>query len=566
MPSESSHDLTFYAITAAGLYVLRVFSIAGRPPQKLLEKPSLDTLQVCIQALNTKLCNHHLAPRKRAFNNSSPIGQLPNEILAWILGLASRKHSSHTSETDWNKEYLVNPVKRLHILAQVSSHWAAVIKSSPELWTVLDTSYSTREWSLVLRRSRDAPICIIHREDSHNQRYDSCINELLDHLPRCKTLQLKSHRLSEIFSLAGPGIRLGRLYRISLEAPSTNEAQRLDINLASAAPSLRDIILQHITLPWGSCRFGGLTSLHIKLVTWGQLKSPPLDWIFGVLQASPSLTSLSFRITWVDVQLEQDACRAHSPIHLPHLRNLYLGCHTFYTLRLLLCLEIPLCFDITLRISRELEDEPSLSSAPYMTSIHRYADAANLCLVLQDGGILEASLEYWGEKDTEPVDNVARVVYLEDKVRLGNLFKILPISAPFLKTIIVNEGDNTPASAIQNLVLPAWERTNSTTSLRLLNPISAHTYLVHLSQPIERSDPPQWLLPNLRYLEIQCRDLHRKPVLALVRARRADREAEEGAPVTLESIKLTACSVDQKLERMLHDISPNLDIAWQPME
>lgn len=526
-------------------------------------------LQAYVQALYEKLHTRYLAPRKRSFNASLPIGRLPSEILAWILGFASLEHPVELPRYR-RREPAPSHVKRLHVLAQVSSRWAATIKSSPELWGVVLTSYSAEETSLILRKSRDAPIDIIHREFAHKLRNDANLTELAGHLARCISMQIKSCRLAAIFGLMGPGIGWDRLNRISVEAVSVYEPERSNINLAIAAPSLRHVTLRHTTLPWETCRFTGLETLTIELITWGrtnaELKSPPLEWIFGVLQASPLLTTLKLRLTWADVK--HDNSWDWSLISLPSLQCLYLGCHTFYTLRLLRYMEIPSCSSMTLRIPRELEDEPSLSSAPYMVSMHQLAISATLHLDLRGGGIIRANLSYWRKEEDRKTAS-PRDISLDEKVHLQTVLHVLPLSETFLHHLSINQCGQMSTSHIQTLLLPIWERTNSVTSLTLTNPAPILAYLVHLTKPIGGSDLPQWLLPNLRNLEIQWYNIHRGPVVAFVRARTTSQRAAEGDQgarvATLESIKLMACAIDKKLEGILHDIAPNLGIAWQPV-
>lgn len=513
----------------------------------------------------------HLAPRRRAYNALLPIGQLPNEILAWILGFASRDLPIYPIRKRKRELVLDSHVERLHVLAQVSWRWAGVIKTFPELWATLDTECTTDERSLILKKSKGASLEIIHRESIHQRRNDRCITDLKNHLHRCVAIQIMTYRLGHLFGLLGPEVQWSRLNRITIEATSVEEAEALEVNLAVAAPALRHVTLRHMTLPWGECHFDGLESFDLELRTWGQLTpdltSPPLEWILAVLRASPSLKSLKLRITWADIN--QQVTEDYTAIPLPSLRHLYLGCHTFYTLKLLTLLEIPSCTDMTLRIAKELPATPSMASAPYMASLLNSAGRAKLSVHLQDNAISRVTWQYW-EKKEESCDDCPREIHLDEKVVPENIFQLLPLSDPRLFHVDFVEGEDFPNSKIPLLILPIMEQTHCVTSLNLVNINRVHSYLPYLSQPTREGHQERWLLPNLQHISIDCYDIHRRPVVAFVRARTVDREDGGGnshghrPPAMLESIKFVSCLADKKLERMLHDAAPNLTVSWEP--
>lgn len=112
----------------------------------------LESLQSIRQVLTGVLTARETRLRRRRVS-LAPIHRLPHEVLVKIIHFASHP------DGDWTTS---NYVLLLHDLAQVCSIWAANVRDTPTLWTLveLDVEGSDKDWETALTKSQSSLVAV----------------------------------------------------------------------------------------------------------------------------------------------------------------------------------------------------------------------------------------------------------------------------------------------------------------------------------------------------------------------------------------------------------------------
>ncbi|KAG6811824.1 hypothetical protein H0H92_005684 [Tricholoma furcatifolium] len=140
-----------------------------------------------------------LYQRLHSFNQATPIGSLPPEILCYIFELAHLKAGNFRP---WHHPDQRRPVP--FTVSQVSGHWREVALNSPLLWSYVDISppWSFTSICLALCRTKDCPLTInltitdiafgsLLTPSVINASASVLCGILAPHIPRCRKLIVK---------------------------------------------------------------------------------------------------------------------------------------------------------------------------------------------------------------------------------------------------------------------------------------------------------------------------------------------------------------------------------------
>lgn len=206
--------------------------------------------------------------------------ELPQEITSRIFELAIRMDQS------------LDSAQRRQALMLVSQSWAAIIRSTPQLWTTIDGRMNCHAIQRSLDRSGACPLDVVLRIDhvtdmEEAKNSHSPIQHVFDEIHRWESFLLMTE-LNEVFPLiAKAASRLRRVkIRSSLASPAWRSAQHGE-PFGGHAPQLEDVSLIRITLPWHSSILRDLTRLYLR----GCIPPSPVE-LLALLEASPRLQTL----------------------------------------------------------------------------------------------------------------------------------------------------------------------------------------------------------------------------------------------------------------------------------
>ncbi|KAG9042283.1 hypothetical protein FS837_011052 [Tulasnella sp. UAMH 9824] len=278
---------------------------------------NLAAMELALEAIKKEFGSQFVVARQKR-NALLPIFQLPSEVLVNIFHICLE---SHLTCGVTKPPYL----DRLKTLASVCSSWLTLVRSTPSLWAVLESSCPITFLPVVLRNSKSSPLNIRSEWEAHNLR--PCTKDKEHHRRFLQTvidpnlterwssvyidLPHDTGTIKEIMEGSFPNLRsiyFGTAKWIWKQGP---------VNLLSwDTGRLKELRIGRIPLQWAAISLTGLRLLELK---WVEPDSSAK--LLDLLAAAPSLESLM--LTGLP---EPSNSRQYNLniIDLPHLKELVL--------------------------------------------------------------------------------------------------------------------------------------------------------------------------------------------------------------------------------------------------
>ncbi|KAG8877069.1 hypothetical protein FRB97_003748 [Tulasnella sp. 331] len=240
------------------------------------------------------------------------IHQTPTELLIRIFHDVSHPNGDFGS---------LDYADRLHILAQVCSAWATIIRATPSLWTLVQLDdRRSNEWTTTLHRAKTSGFGVRWRAGpefgSPRTIHESFWSAVVQHSARWKSLRMYikwSDSVSILETLHTP--HLEELFLLN----HSYDLKQLTRLCANSLPRLTTLNLTHVTLTdWSSLTLTGLHDLTLFNI---RTSGPSLTQMLNILRACPGLSSLRLEF----MRFEHETVVAKSPpVELRNLQKLRL--------------------------------------------------------------------------------------------------------------------------------------------------------------------------------------------------------------------------------------------------
>ncbi|KAG8892956.1 hypothetical protein FRC01_013854, partial [Tulasnella sp. 417] len=259
------------------------------PHQRLLDDAhnKVTAMELTLEEIRNELGSQIVAARRKR-NLLLPIFRLPPELLMNIFHAAL---GSHLTCGITNPPYL----DRLKTLASVCSPWLALVRSTPSLWAVLESSCSITFLPILIRNSKSALLNIrsgwdlwthAHRNKEHRRQFLQTISDpglterwssVYIDLPH-DTVPIK-----ELMERSFPNLR--SIYFGQAHWGWQHGPVKL---LGGDTSRLRELRITRIPLQWDAITLTGIRLLDLT----GEAPNSSAK-LLGLLAASPSLESLT---------------------------------------------------------------------------------------------------------------------------------------------------------------------------------------------------------------------------------------------------------------------------------
>ncbi|KAG9046653.1 rRNA-processing protein bfr2 [Tulasnella sp. UAMH 9824] len=279
---------------------------------------NLAAMELTIEAVRKELGSQIVAARRKR-NTLLPVFRLPPEVLVEIFHISLE---SHLTCGITNPPYL----DRLKKLASVCSSWLALLRSTPSLWAVLESSCPITFLPVVLRNSKSSLLNIRteweaydfwHRTNKDKEHHRKFLQTIIE--------PSLTERWSSVYidlpHDTGPIKVLMERSFPNLRNAHFGQAQwgwkQGPVNLFSGDTGrLQEFRIKGIPLRWDTISLAGLRLLALK----SEAPSSSAK-LLNLLAASPALESLTLTGLPAPSNSEQDNL---SIIHLPQLKELVL--------------------------------------------------------------------------------------------------------------------------------------------------------------------------------------------------------------------------------------------------
>lgn len=255
-------------------------------------------------------------------NTLAAVNNLPDEILVeifWILALNVRPSLSAIGK--------MRPIAGISwlVVAKVCRRWRNIALWTPKLYSFIDARNLTIT-RIFLRRSNNLPIDIYMQSNASSTNVHGIMTEVKPHFLRVRELQFQARYQSmlaltlHVGSLSAPMLESLHLEQIAIRRIlALNEAIIMPEVFNGQTPALRRLYLAHVSIPWTSPIYTGLTDLHLLLQH--SSTSPSIDTFLHVLENCPLLENLT--LIRAGPTLETDLLEYPEPIRLVELARLH---------------------------------------------------------------------------------------------------------------------------------------------------------------------------------------------------------------------------------------------------
>jgi len=244
----------------------------------------------------TRILQQSMMALKTIRNNLADVDNLPDEILVEIfrqLAFVDRPF------------FAVDPIEKKSLkvrtswlaVARVCRRWRNIALDTPKLYSIIDAR-NTAITRMFLKRSRNIPVDIYMQSISLSTNVDGIMTEIMPHFSRVREFQFRARYqsmlalMSHIESLAAPMLETLHLEQTAVRRMlALNEAIVIHNIFGSRTPTLRRLYLAHISIPWTSPIYAGLTELHLLLQH--PSTSPSVGTFVRVLENCPLLEALT---------------------------------------------------------------------------------------------------------------------------------------------------------------------------------------------------------------------------------------------------------------------------------
>ncbi|KAG8931581.1 hypothetical protein FRC00_000726 [Tulasnella sp. 408] len=286
----------------------------AKPDESSRSILALDNHINALEALVVSLvsqANNHLSTLRQSRNSLAPIHALPEELLVevWLNCI------QETTKVD----------DLLQTLALVCKSWYRGVLDHSVLWCHLqDSCKSNRYNDWVMKNSKNYPLHLhLSSEDPHIS--EALVNMVMPESRRWKSFAL----IPNDDGPADPSLdmlanaNLDTLSNLEVRARTTwvNASIRLP-----ATPALREIRLEAFSLHWETFNAPQLRALRINALC-NRSDEPSLSQFLNLLRSTPLLEVLLLKNTdFLKYPYPPNPpFHQYSPVHLPHLRAMYLS-------------------------------------------------------------------------------------------------------------------------------------------------------------------------------------------------------------------------------------------------
>ncbi|KAG8944454.1 hypothetical protein FRC04_001766 [Tulasnella sp. 424] len=429
-----------------------------------------------------------IAALKFRQNDLLPIHRLPVEILSIILAMTLRLKHHHKERTK---------------LLLVCRAWSNIINENPStFWATLSAEDPVTQRARLLRKAGQMPVTIV--TGSHYASYKAG----KDFVKYIKSNDIPFHelvvrawggRVMEAVSancLAAPAPQLRSLH---LEVREGWELGGEDPNserlwmFSGVAPSLKNVRLSGVSIPWNSAILQNLSSLTLECPMFRAVESPSLEEILGILRSCPALQSLILR----DMDLRQPYPVQLPPLSFDRLTTIDLSMFFFECIfSFLRHIQFPKTATVTLaKQDCDMEDDDEILNAT-LDLLQQRLSIKSFHLAIDH---FQFQLSTTGLKFS-----------ISHRTTIGSLHMEFLLNAPLNEitadlTKVSVDHPHLPKSETPCIVVPE-----------------------EVVQTSEDIGQPTWVFPNLRSFEITVREansLDLAAILKLVRTRNSDSES-----------------------------------------
>ncbi|KAG8989313.1 hypothetical protein FRB94_014484 [Tulasnella sp. JGI-2019a] len=252
----------------------------------------IHALDACFDKFTTET-HQIIANRRRSYNASLPIHQLPQELMSEILTLAIISQGEEYTITG------LSYMQGLQNFASVSSAWARLIKDTPSFWTKVSDEYPPPLLHQTLLRPRGHLLDVKVTNKIEATSIDLFISLVSDHIHRWRSVDICEDAngfpmVETLCSAVAPALETLRL-------TSLGQGQQEETLFCGKADHLRNVHLTKFCIPWGTDILKGLVSLRLDDV-WQS--APTVDQLLDILSASPGLTTLYLNTLYISDEVE----------------------------------------------------------------------------------------------------------------------------------------------------------------------------------------------------------------------------------------------------------------------
>ncbi|KAG8944481.1 hypothetical protein FRC04_001793 [Tulasnella sp. 424] len=263
--------------------------ICNSVPESETARDALDD-EIAARQMVIAEAQSQIAALKSRQNELLPIQRLPVEVLSIILSMALPLVGHHEERTK---------------LLLVCRAWSSIIDGNPStFWTTLSAADPLTQRARLLRKAGQMPVTIV--TGRHYSVYDSAEDFVLyikSNDTAFRELVVREWRgsvMEDVFAswLAAPAPHLRSL---DLEVGSgwvlggeDQNSQHLRM-FSGVAPSLKNVRLRGVCIPWNSAILQNLLSLTLEYPDYRAAGTPSLEQMLGILRSCPVLQSLILR-------------------------------------------------------------------------------------------------------------------------------------------------------------------------------------------------------------------------------------------------------------------------------
>ena len=259
-------------------------------------------------------------------NTLAAVNNLPDEVLVEVFG-----HLAFSVRPSLGPVGKIRPGAGISWLAvaKVCRRWRNIALWTPKLYSFIDARNIaiTRTF---LSRSCNIPVEVYMQSDASSTNIHGAMAEIEPHFSRVRGVQCQARYQSmlaltlHVGSLPAPMLESLHLEQTTIRRMlALNEAVVIPEIFNGHTPALRRLYLAHVSIPWTSPIFSGLTELHLLLQH--SSTSPSIDTFLRALENCPLLETLT--LVRAGPSLDADLEEYPTPlrvVELPRLREIYL--------------------------------------------------------------------------------------------------------------------------------------------------------------------------------------------------------------------------------------------------
>lgn len=299
-------------------------------------------------------------------NATLPAINVPDEILLDIFG-------KYAPVNEVSEVYY----RMLRTLRLVSCRWAALIATSPTMWTRI-SSLNRKDTQQALKLSRTAPIHVYYRPGTDfrfampTEQYVPLVQR---HANRWGALELETGDAGTIKSFLQTPV--GSLRFLSLKTE-----RRLDVGtitvavFAGSSPALKSIKLEKCNLPWTLINTAALETLELRDIAIG------IEDVATILRAASALRSLRIYRLKGSGELQAETS-GFGTVRLPNLKSISFDGPFTHVAQLLNCMYAPNVTTLAMHDNHAGVTFPH-SLSPWIHQVAETSTARNIGLSHED--------------------------------------------------------------------------------------------------------------------------------------------------------------------------------------